>query len=295
MADQIPGLGQLGDVDLAAPDQIEDELAELCEGVLAPAPGARLVELLATGARAALDRVTNDSSLLQRGPEEGAERSLELGGAKAATASLLCHGRQRSTGFPPEAGWDTVGATVRTRWFYTGLVVMLAACPPPEPPAAPIPPVSTGKVRVRVFTEPSPVRMLASAERFVFVATEHDLERFDDGGGVFALTSTTGLSGSQVLALGPDPERRMVWILTDGGLGRYAVASEVYSEVTAPPAAFGLDFAALAKDGASVASAKDGGAWIGTSEGLIYVSAKGGWTMTPIKEAIRAMTRDHAD
>ena len=171
---------------------------------------------------------------------------------------------------------------------------MLAACPPPEPPAAPIPPVSTGKVRVRVFTEPSPVRMLASAEPFVFVATEHDLERFDEAGGVFALTTATGLSGSQVVALGPDPERHLVWILTDGGLGRYAVASEVYSEVTAPPPAFGLEFATLAKDGACIASAKDGGAWIGTSEGLVYVSAKGGWTTTPIKDPIRAMTRDHA-
>ncbi|MDB4960941.1 MAG: two component regulator propeller domain protein [Myxococcales bacterium] len=176
-----------------------------------------------------------------------------------------------------------------------GLLLGVAACPPPEPPAAPIPPVSTGKVRVRVFTEPSPVRMLAAAERFVFVATEQDLERFDDGGGVFALTPATGLSGNQVIALGPDPDRKAVWIVTDGGLGRYETQSEVYTSVTDPPASIGLDFTTLAKEGgASIASAKDGGAWIGTAEGLIYVSAKGGWTKTPIKDPIRAVSRDHA-
>ncbi|MBA3456804.1 MAG: hypothetical protein H0T42_27190 [Deltaproteobacteria bacterium] len=175
-----------------------------------------------------------------------------------------------------------------------GLLV-LGACPTPEPPAAPIPPVSTGKVRVRVFTEPTPVRMLATAERFVFVATEHDLERFDDGGGVFALTPSTGLSGSQVLALGPDPDRKQVWIVTDGGLGRYETQTEVYSSIEDPPASIGLDFTTLAKDGgASIASAKDGGAWIGTPNGLIYVSAKGGWTSTAIKDPITAVARDHA-
>ncbi len=183
---------------------------------------------------------------------------------------------------------------VTIRCLIVGMLVTITGCPPPEPPAAPIPPVSTGKVRVRVFTEPSPVRMLASAERFVFVATEHDLERFDDGGGVFALTSQTGLSGTQVLALGPDPERHRVWILTDGGLGNYDATSEVYSGVSDPPASIGLDFAALAKEGASIAAATDGGAWIGSSSGLLYVSGKGGWTTTPIKEPIRAMARDHA-
>jgi len=174
-------------------------------------------------------------------------------------------------------------------------LLLLGACPPPEPPAAPIPPVSTGKVRVRVFTEPSPVRMLAAAERFVFVATEHDLERFDDVGGVFALTAATGLSGDQVLALGPDQDRKLVWIVTDGGLGRYDTPTEVYSSITDPPASIGLDFATLARQGgASIASARDGGAWLGTSEGLHYVSAKGGWTSTPIKDPIKALVRDRA-
>lgn len=175
-----------------------------------------------------------------------------------------------------------------------GLVLGLAACPPPEPRVT-LPPVSTGKVRVRVFTEPSPVRMLATAEKFVFVATAHDLERFDEQGGVFALSSVPGLAGKHVLALGPDLDRRWVWIVTDGGVGRYDAATEVYSEVLAPPASMGLDFAALAKDGgATIAAASDGGAWIGTARGLVYVSAQGGWTSTPITEPIRAVVRDRA-
>lgn len=182
---------------------------------------------------------------------------------------------------------------MHSRALILGLLTCAAACPPPEPPR-PIPPVSTGKVRVRVFTEPSPVRMLASAERFVFVATEHDLERFDDAGGVFALTSQSGLAGSSVIALGPDADRHAVWVLTDGGLGRYDVTAEVYSTIADPPASIGLDFAALAKDGASVASASDGGAWLGTKQGLLYVSARGGWTSTSLKEPIQAMTRDRA-
>ncbi len=177
-----------------------------------------------------------------------------------------------------------------------GLLAVLAACPPPAPvlPAAPIPPVSAGKVRVRVFTEPAPVRILASAGKFVFVGTDNHLERWDDGGTVLPLSAEHGLSGNQIVALAADPDRRWVWILTDGGLGYYDAGKEVYREQIAPPSSMSLDFAALAKEGASLAPAKDGGVWLGTHEGLIYVSAKGGWATTPIKDSIRALARDHA-
>jgi len=172
---------------------------------------------------------------------------------------------------------------------------MVAGCPPPEPPAAPIPPVSTGKVRVRVFTEPSPVRLLAPAGRFVFVGTDTDLERWDLDGGVLTLSADHGLSGSHIAALVPDPDRRWVWILTEGGLGHYDASAELYSEMPPPPASVGIDFAALAKEAtASVAPADDGGAWLASPHGLVYVSARGGWTSTPIKDPIRALARDHA-
>lgn len=181
-----------------------------------------------------------------------------------------------------------------SRFAAAGLLVLLAACPPPEPPAAPIPPVSAGKVRIRVFTEPAPVRILASAGKFVFVGTDNHLERWDDVGGVLPLSAEHGLSGNQIVALAADPDRRWVWILTDGGLGYYDAGKEVYREQIAPPPSMNLDFAAFAKDGASIAPGKDGAVWLGTQAGLIYVSAQGGWATTPIKEPIRALARDHA-
>ncbi|HEU4726554.1 MAG TPA: hypothetical protein VFT22_01645 [Kofleriaceae bacterium] len=180
------------------------------------------------------------------------------------------------------------------RSLLVGLVASVAACAAPEPPAAPIPPVSTGKVRVRVFTEPSPVRLLAPAGRFVFVGTDTDLERWDPDGGVLPLSADHGLSGNHVAALAPDPERRWVWILTEGGLGHYDAGTELYSEVPPPPPSVGVDFAALVKEAsASVAPAEDGGAWLASLHGLVYVSSQGGWASTPIKEPIRALARDH--
>src|SRR5262245_56693439 len=118
-------------------------------------------------------------------------------------------------------------SAVLLRCLVAGALAVLAGCPPPEPPAAPIPPVSTGKVRVRVFTEPLPVRIIATAGRFVFVGTDSHLERWDGEGGVLPLSAEHGLSGNHVVALAPDPERRWVWILTDGGLGYYDASAEV--------------------------------------------------------------------
>jgi hypothetical protein len=184
---------------------------------------------------------------------------------------------------------------VSSRSLLIGLVASIAACPPPEPPAAPIPPVSTGKVRVRVFTEPSPARLIAAAGRFLFIATDTDLQRWDLDGGVLALSADRGLSGSHIAALAPDPERRWVWILTEGGLGHYDAGAEIYSEMPPPPASVGVDFAALAKEATvSVAPAEDGGVWLASLHGLVHVSGQGSWASTPIKDPIRALARDRA-
>jgi len=176
-----------------------------------------------------------------------------------------------------------------------GLVAAVAGCAVAELPAAPIPPVSTGKVRIRVFTEPSPVRLVAAAGRFVFVGTDVDLERWDGDGRVLTMSAEHGLSGSHVVALAPDAERRWMWILTEGGLGHYDAAAELYAELPSPPPGIGVDFAALAKDGgASLAPADDGGVWLGTAHGLVSVSGPGVWTTTPIREAIRGLARDRS-
>lgn len=297
-ADEVAGLGELAEIDLAAADEVKDDLAELGEGVVAAAPGAGFVEARAAGAGAALDGVADGAGLGEGGAEQRAEGAPELGGPEAAAAALSSHGKNLHR----LSGRGTLSyrraAVQERRLAVVGLLavgglVVLAACPPPEPPAAPIPPVSAGKVRVRVFTEPAPVRILASAGKFVFVGTDSHLERWDDGGSVLPLSAEHGLSGSQIVALAADPDRRWVWILTDGGLGYYDAGKEVYREQLAPPSSMSIDFAALAKEGASMTPAKDGGVWLGTHAGLIYVSAKGGWAATSIKEPIRALARDH--
>src|SRR5215510_2118678 len=62
-----------------------------------------------------------------------------------------------------------------------------------------------------------------------------------------------------------------------------------------PPASVGVDFAALVKEAtASVAPAEDGGVWLASLHGLVYVSGDGGWASTTIKEPIRALARDRA-
>ena len=181
------------------------------------------------------------------------------------------------------------------RWVSLGLLAMLPACPPPEPPPAPIPPVSTGKVRVRVFTEPSAVKQIVALGKFTFVGTDDALERWDDKGGLVTLSADHGLAGDRIVALAPDLDRKWLWVLTDGGLGYYDLASEAFTGLAAPPATLGIDLAALAQaGGATIASAAEGGVWLGTPKGLFFVSEKGGWLATPIKDPVRAVLRDRA-
>lgn len=174
------------------------------------------------------------------------------------------------------------------------LGMLLAGCAADAAGPAPIPPMSTGKVRVRVFTEPQPVRALASVGRFVFVGTDNHLERWDGDGNILPLSAEHGLSGNRIVALAADPARGAVWILTDGGLGIYDTTTEAYRELPAPPPTLGIDFATLATAGATLAPAADGGAWVGTPHGLLAVTAQGAWTTTAMKQPVRALVRDAA-
>ncbi len=170
------------------------------------------------------------------------------------------------------------------RFGTAGLIVLAAVgCHPPVDR-----PVPSGKVRVRVFTEPSPVRMLASAGKFVFVATDGDLERWDAEGRVLPVSAH-----GQIVALAPDVDRRWVWILTDRGLGHYEVGADVFQPLM-PPASIGLEFALLASEGASVAPASDGGVWLGTAHGLVSVAPDGSWSATGMTTPVNALARDGA-
>lgn len=179
-------------------------------------------------------------------------------------------------------------------WLAALAVLGLGGCPPPEPPAAPIPPVSTGKVHVRVFTEPAPVNAIASVGALTFVATDNELQRWDQDGNVVAMSADHGLSGNHVVAIAADDERKWLWVLTEAGLGHYDAAQEVYAEASAPPAALAIDFAALAKEGAVLSEGPEGGVWLGSKAGLMFVSEKGGWAPTPIKDPVKALFRDRS-
>jgi len=139
------------------------------------------------------------------------------------------------------------------------------------------------------------VKTVGSVGRFLFVATEDALQRWDEKGAVVTMTADQGLTGDHVVALATDSDRKWMWILTDGGLGHYDAGVEVYTEAAAPPTALGIDYAAIAKEGiASLAPATEGGVWLGTPKGLFFVSEKGGWVATPVKEPVHALVRDRA-
>jgi hypothetical protein len=96
LANEIARLGELGEIDLTAPDQVEDELTELGEGILASAVGARAVEPGATFAGAAFDRISDD---IGRRSEDRAECATKLRWTEAAP-SLACHGGSLTSELP---------------------------------------------------------------------------------------------------------------------------------------------------------------------------------------------------
>jgi hypothetical protein len=171
---------------------------------------------------------------------------------------------------------------------------VLAGCPPPEPLAAPppMPPMSAGKVHVRVFTEPSPVRSVGAVGKIVFVATDDAIERWDEAGNVLEMTPEHGVPGGHIVSIATDPDHHRLWILSDGGLGSFDTASRVYGEAAPPPAALAIDYATIAKDGVASLVAGDAGAWLGTSRGLYFVGDTGSWIGTTIKDPVRALLRD---
>ena len=167
-------------------------------------------------------------------------------------------------------------------WRWLLVSALLVGCPAPERQVAPIPPVSTGKVRVRVFTEPASVRLVTTLGASVFVATDDDLERWDGGGLANPLLGDL-VPGSRVTALAADEERHTLWILTDTSLGSFDGEFTPMPEPTTV-----IDLAA-----AQLAPATEDGVWVGTAHGLWLASAVG-WAASAIKDPVRAMVRDRS-
>jgi hypothetical protein len=140
-------------------------------------------------------------------------------------------------------------------------------------------------VRVRAFTEPSPVRLAAVVANTLFTASAHGLDRWDASGTALTLDLGHGAAGDRAVALSPDASRGWLWVATDSTVGYYDVAHQTFAEVPAPPKVLGLDLWTVH----GLAASADGGVWIGNAKGLFYVNPAGQWTATPITDPINAL------
>ncbi len=75
LVDQLGGLGQLIELDLAAADELEDDLAELGERLAAATTGERIVETCATFTCTTLEHIAETAGLRERGAKQRAEGS----------------------------------------------------------------------------------------------------------------------------------------------------------------------------------------------------------------------------
>ncbi len=142
------------------------------------------------------------------------------------------------------------------------------------------------RAKVESFSEASAVRLLTSARPYVFSAAARGLERWDlESGQSLTLDAEHGLAGDRVEAMTFDASRGWLWAATDGGMTRYEVKSETFSELPAPPSILGLKSFA----GATLSAAADGGLWIAHRKGLFYTNTSGQWTETGITEQVNAV------
>lgn len=180
------------------------------------------------------------------------------------------------------------------------LVLAVAACATVELPV-PVPPVSRGMVRIRSFTEPSPITALAAVGRFVFVVNGDGIERWDRDGNSLELSATHGLPSSEIRAIAPDPSRRWLWIAMPGALGRYDAANEIYEELSPPEDLAGW-LAASDEPGkrrdrppapTAMAPARGGGVWLATERGLLHAGDEG-WAAQALPQPALALADSDA-
>lgn len=94
LAHEVARFRELYEIDLAAPDQVEHELAEVREGVLPTTIAANVIESSASFARAALECIAYHTCCR---PEQRAEGATQLRRTKPAP-SLGCHGDSLTSG-----------------------------------------------------------------------------------------------------------------------------------------------------------------------------------------------------
>ena len=94
LVDEVAGFGELCEIDLTAADQVEDELAQVGERVVAAAVGADVVEPGAALAGTPFEGIADDAG---GGAQQGSQGSSQLGRTEAA-ASLACNGGSVTSG-----------------------------------------------------------------------------------------------------------------------------------------------------------------------------------------------------
>src|SRR5690606_29078752 len=165
---------------------------------------------------------------------------------------------------------------------------LLSACPDP----APVAPPSRARVRVRSFTEADAVHHLLAVPPFAFAATSAGLDRWDlRSGQAVHLGPESGLPGERIQALDYERSHQELWIATDAGLVRYDLEEAAFRAVPPPPAVLGID----SFEGATVAAAAGGGAWLGLPRGLYRVTREGEWAPTGITSAVTDLLVDGED
>jgi len=141
---------------------------------------------------------------------------------------------------------------------------------------------------LRSFSEAAPVRVIAVAPPYAFIASDHGVVRWElNSGEGLLLTAEDGLAGDRVESMAADLPRGWVWIATDAGLTRYDTNSATFSEVPRAPSMLGLD----SMEGTVLEPAGDGGLWVGHPKGLFYTDGIGQWTSTPLTARITALFR----
>jgi hypothetical protein len=151
-----------------------------------------------------------------------------------------------------------------------------AGCPA-EPLPPPLPPVSAGKAKIRVFTEPAPARAIATINSTALVATDNGLELWDPTGHVDADDT---LVARAVVADGA-----AAWLVTDTSVVRFDPATKQTDTLSAPA---DVDVAAVT---AIAPGTSDGTAFVGTPAGVLLATPDG-WQPTPVNEPVRALVRD---
>jgi hypothetical protein len=180
-----------------------------------------------------------------------------------------------------------VASNASVRWLVVGVALVAGCAPAARPRSSPVAPV-----RVRAFTEASPVRLLASAGPYLFAAADRGIDRWEvTSGAVLPLSVTQGVTGDRVLALAVDASVGWLWMVTDRGVAYYDVQRQTAAEVPPPPKALGLELGRSAQGEPRVisAAAAGGGLWIGDRRGLFYTDPAGHWTATGVTEPVTAL------